>query len=124
MGELSRRPCPGTHFCNGHRLDAAGVGDVRTETKVDEGSASIHGRPGSVRDLVIDVVLLVLIILYLSASRSSRRTVQLTLNISSSFSLGISNLSNGCFSFTAILATSSIPFQSSWLIVFSPMCMS
>ena len=49
----------------------------------------------------------------------------LTLNISSKTSLGSSNRSNGCFSFTAFLQTSSIGFQSSIVIaLFSAKLMS
>lgn len=60
------------HLCHGKSLDAAGVGNMGTETQVDEGSAAVYGGRGAIGDLVVDVVLLVLVVLHVSVCHDSR----------------------------------------------------
>lgn len=48
---------------DGERLDAAGVGNVGTETQVDERSTAVDRRRGAIGNLLVDVVLLVLVVL-------------------------------------------------------------
>jgi len=102
-----------TNFGNRDGLDSAGVGNVRTKAQVDERSASIDRGRRSILDFVVDVVLLVLVVLDNQQMSYPSLAHALTLNISRRTSFGSSSRSNGCFSLTAILHTSSIPFQSS-----------
>lgn len=52
-----------THFGDHVGLDAACVGDMWTDAKIDHGTASVDSRGCPVWDLVIDDMLLVLIVL-------------------------------------------------------------
>ena len=49
-----------SHLQDGKCFDIAGVGDVRPATEINQGPAAIHGTHGTVRNSLVDKVLLVL----------------------------------------------------------------
>ena len=84
-------------------LDLASMAHMRPSTQVDERTTPVHS--GSRRgDLFINNTELEFIVLQIREREALIKvSATLTLNISLSWSLVISNLTNGCFSFTAVL---------------------
>jgi hypothetical protein len=100
-----------TYLDDGDRLDSAGVGNMGSETQIDEGATFVDGGRRSIGDLGVNVVLLEFVVL--QGAKSARldplHEPAPTSNIFIKTSLGSSKRSKGCFSLTAILQTSSIP---------------
>ena len=69
---------PVSHFGDGHRLDSSGVRHVGTSTEIDQRSTTVNGRRGTVRHLVLDVMLLVFVVLRSGASAPAQRPVNQT----------------------------------------------
>lgn len=58
----ARYPARHSHLGNSQGLDTAGVRNVGTKTQVNQGTTSVDSRRGSIRDLVLDIVLLILVV--------------------------------------------------------------
>ena len=106
QGRFSVRAHLRDHEC----LDLAGMGDMGADTKVYHRPAAVYGGGGSVGNLGLDDIFLVLVVLCPSSHelvsfqymRVYRRR---TPNISSRVSLGTTRRSNFCFSLMARSAT-------------------
>jgi hypothetical protein len=61
------------YFRDGNGLNSTGVGNMRTETEINERTTSVDGGRRSIGDLVFDVVLLVLVVLIVSSATETER---------------------------------------------------
>jgi hypothetical protein len=102
-----------TYLRDHERLDLSRVGDMRADAEIDHRTTPVYRRGRAIRNLRLDKVLFVLIVLYIrrtsqnkvSGNTHGKIISKLTANISSNVSFGTTSRSNFCFSLIALSET-------------------